>query len=898
MTGEVILDTLRRINREMIRAESPTELKQAVCTVIAESTSYVFAWIGTRDETTGEIVPETSAGLEAGYLDDISITVDEGTTAQGPTGRAVRTRDVQVTQNVLDEPAYEPWRAQARDRGYQSSIAIPLLYEETLYGVLNVYADRPDAFEAREQELLAGMGETIGYALHNFEVQARQQQQYDNLFEHAPVMYVLTRDEGTPIVDDCNGRFLTKLGYEKDEVVERELADFYTAESMRRLHEDGYEQALNGEFRREKRDFVTADGDVLQTRMRAVPRVGADGDVIGTIVLYTDITEQKQAEAVLQHARALDASIDGIAIFNSDGMCVHANDAFVSLYDYDSSADVEGKSYDAFLADSELTRVEEAVPSALDERGTWRGETVGVRATGETFPAEVSIATVEDVGAVVIVRDVTDREERERQLRAERQRYRALTETAPDAIFVADPETRELVEANTRAEELTGYSQSELVGMRQSQLHPDEERYRQLFDTHIANSEASGAAIKSTLDDGSDVLIERKDGETRPVEISATLVEVGDEELFLGVFRDITERKERERRLRELREQYETVFGNTQDALFLIDVTDDGFRIARINQREEALTGLRTEEVEGKFLTEVFDEDTAAQIEARYRECLEEREPITYEEELSLPEGTRIWQTKLTPVIVDGDVTQLVGAARDITDLRGYERQLETQRDQLQLLNRIVRHDIRNDMTVVLGFGQRLRDDIDAEHRDDLDRILETSRHTVELTNTARDLVEMIRRTEEPEIQSTTLRDALTDEVENTDRSYPTATFELGDVPDVRVRANDLLSAVFRNLLHNAVQHNDSDEPRVEVTVTDTDDSVCVHVADNGSGIPDERKADIFGKEERGLDSPGTGMGLYVVDTLVDLYGGDVWVTDNEPTGSVFHVELRKADAA
>jgi len=104
-----------------------------------------------------------------------------------------------------------------------------------------------------------------------------------------------------------------------------------------------------------------------------------------------------------------------------------------------------------------------------------------------------------------------------------------------------------------------------------------------------------------------------------------------------------------------------------------------------------------------------------------------------------------------------------------------------------------------------------------------------------------------------------------------------------------------MLGSVFRNLLKNAVQHNDAAVPEVDVTATAADDTVVVRVADNGRGISDTQKERIFSKGQKGLDSQGTGMGLYLVDTLVTSYGGSVWVEDNTPKGSVFAVELPKA---
>jgi len=78
----------------------------------------------------------------------------------------------------------------------------------------------------------------------------------------------------------------------------------------------------------------------------------------------------------------------------------------------------------------------------------------------------------------------------------------------------------------------------------------------------------------------------------------------------------------------------------------------------------------------------------------------------------------------------------------------------------------------------------------------------------------------------------------------------------------------------------------------VTVTCEETDDRIRVRVADNGPGVPDAEKDEIFGKGEKGLDSAGSGIGLYLVSVLTRQFGGDVWVEDNEPRGAVFVVEL------
>jgi len=236
--------------------------------------------------------------------------------------------------------------------------------------------------------------------------------------------------------------------------------------------------------------------------------------------------------------------------------------------------------------------------------------------------------------------------------------------------------------------------------------------------------------------------------------------------------------------------------------------------------------------------------------------------------------------------------------SRERADQLAEERnRLATERERLEVLNRVVRHDIRNDMTVVIGWLDALEDHVDEGGQNALDRVQTASRHVVELTRIARDYVDVVVGETTPDLQPISLREAVDTEVRTLREAYPEASFTVGEIPEVTVRVNEMLRSVFRNLLNNAVQHNDAPSPVVEVTARRADGSVVVSVADNGPGIPDERKRAVFGKGEHGLDSPGTGIGLYLVDTLVSEFGGDIWIEDNDPTGAVFNVRLPLEDA-
>lgn len=102
----------------------------------------------------------------------------------------------------------------------------------------------------------------------------------------------------------------------------------------------------------------------------------------------------------------------------------------------------------------------------------------------------------------------------------------------------------------------------------------------------------------------------------------------------------------------------------------------------------------------------------------------------------------------------------------------------------------------------------------------------------------------------------------------------------------------DALAEALDNLLINAVEHNTATEPRVHVGVETAGETVIVRIADNGPGIPDDRKAALFEPPENGDD----GMGLYLARTVIAHCGGDIWVEDNDPSGTVFKVTLPRVN--
>lgn len=220
------------------------------------------------------------------------------------------------------------------------------------------------------------------------------------------------------------------------------------------------------------------------------------------------------------------------------------------------------------------------------------------------------------------------------------------------------------------------------------------------------------------------------------------------------------------------------------------------------------------------------------------------------------------------------------------------ERVRET-RDALAFLNQTLRHECLNGLNIIRGNTELIRANL-------TDADLQTRAATIETRATGMsEMIQDIRLyantfVDEADIEPINLTQVLAPRIENLRDSFPDAEVT-GDVPSgVAVVGNRALGNVFENVLHNAVEHNDKATPEVTVTVETTAESVRIHVADNGPGIPEAERDQLF---EPRLDRDHR-FGLYLVETLVSYCDGDVEITDNDPEGTVVTIELPRADTA
>ncbi|WP_136715150.1 sensor histidine kinase [Halorientalis salina] len=239
-------------------------------------------------------------------------------------------------------------------------------------------------------------------------------------------------------------------------------------------------------------------------------------------------------------------------------------------------------------------------------------------------------------------------------------------------------------------------------------------------------------------------------------------------------------------------------------------------------------------------------------------------------------------------------------AATAIGNIRSRERlerahqDLEKRKEMVEMYDRLLRHDLGNDLQVIAAFADEVASQVDGEAREYAERINRTARSSADLIERVGDLVTTLEQQDEPAPRS--LADITTAVVGDARNQYESLTIEYDPEGfDYQVFGGDLLDSVFTNVITNAAVHNDG-EVHVRLDVLEANaEQVVVSIEDDGSGIPETITDRLFEMGIKGPDSDGTGFGLGFVKALTESYGGDIGVTEGDHGGADFRITLERA---
>ncbi|MFB6156425.1 MAG: sensor histidine kinase [Haloferacaceae archaeon] len=217
----------------------------------------------------------------------------------------------------------------------------------------------------------------------------------------------------------------------------------------------------------------------------------------------------------------------------------------------------------------------------------------------------------------------------------------------------------------------------------------------------------------------------------------------------------------------------------------------------------------------------------------------------------------------------------------------------EAREDLLDYLNSLLRHEVLNGVSVIAGHADLALAEYDG-HGDVPDHVETIKAHSQELEAVTEDVrLLLLASQDKVAAGQVDIVDLLRKEVDGVRNTHAAVSVETSLPERAIARADEPIRRAFANLLRNAVEHNDSDTPQIEVTVRREPDAVVVQIADNGSGIPEAERETLFEREVRHDDRHG--LGLLLTQLLVDNYDGTIELTDTGPDGTVFTLTLPRA---
>lgn len=482
---------------------------------------------------------------------------------------------------------------------------------------------------------------------------------------------------------------------------------------------------------------------------------------------------------------------------------------------------------------------------------------------------------------VDLIRRLLERELEQRRHQTElTERSNAILENVQDGIFIIDvtgSENFQIQRVNQTFETLTGLSGDDVANKALGEILADDEAAA--VRAHFQECVRQRAPIE--YDERLQLAGEMRYWHTKLTPI----FEDGRVTQLVGATRDYTQEKKQE-------QLYNTIFNATFQFTGLLDT--DGTLI-EANDSALEFGGLARDGILGKKIWEVSWFGYSEKTRESARQAVEQAaagEFVRQELQVQGADRDAVIDFSVRPVTnEEGEVKFLVPEGRDITERKEREERLKGQRERLEVINRVLRHDIRNAMAVILGRAEMLIDTKECESH--AREIKQTGEDIVEYSEKARELEDIIGNnfSEKNVINVSELVDQT---VADLKQKYPDAEFTVNRPERADTNVSHLIDSAIRNIVENAVEHNDKSIPQVEVTVTRSageTEETTIKVADNGPGLPDtERRVLETGTETTLKHS--SGLGLWLVYWVVSQTGGSITFRENKPRGSLITIRL------
>ena len=295
------LTALKESSHAMTRATSESQYLDEVCKTLLANCGHAMVWIGFAENDAARTVrPAACAGFEQSYLDSLKITWADTERGRGPTGTAIRTGKPCRCKNMLTDPAFAPWRAEALKHGYASSLVAPLLSQDKAFGAITIYSRQPDAFSDDEIRLLAELADDASTCIRSLRAIAERQRTEQQLYLLSTA--VESAANGIAVTDSAgrilwiNPAFTRMTGYSPAEAVGQNPRVLKSGRHSPEFYRLMWNTLVKGENWHGELVNRRKDGSFYPEEMTIAPVRVHGAEVTHYVAIKQDITARKRAE--------------------------------------------------------------------------------------------------------------------------------------------------------------------------------------------------------------------------------------------------------------------------------------------------------------------------------------------------------------------------------------------------------------------------------------------------------------------------------------------------------------------------------------------------------------------------------------------------------------------------
>lgn len=419
---------ISQINHLIIKAKEKEHLVQEACNIAIRYGHFQMAWIGLADKDSGLIKPYCWAGNEQGYLSDITIKIsNDSPESLGPTASALRKGSPITCNDIENDPMFKPWREEALKRGFYSSIGLPIMTDNEVFGIFNLYSDEAFFFDENEIKSLEEVVSDISYAIINIETNEKLKRAEQELrlwqkelldyFEHDISADFFVDDKGNLI--SCNSAFYKLFEVKSDPTRSLNVIDFYKNKEERNKI-----ISLIKEFKKLENyemEMISKNGKELHLIGNILGNFDDSGKLISIKKYLVDITQRKMAEELLgKLSKAVDQSPVSIVITNKDAKIEYVNPKFTEITGY-TMEEALGKNPNIISIHSKTRKEYKDLWDTLLSGSTWAGEFLNKKKSGELFWEHAIISPIMNKNGeishfVAISEDITEKKAKDHEL--------------------------------------------------------------------------------------------------------------------------------------------------------------------------------------------------------------------------------------------------------------------------------------------------------------------------------------------------------------------------------------------------------------------------------------------------------------------------------------------------